>query len=54
MLPAVHLDHQPLLKAHEIGDVRTKRLLTAELASTQLTATEVLPHEAFTLGLSSA
>ena len=35
MLTAIHLDHEPALAAHEIGDVRLDRLLPHEFKTTQ-------------------
>jgi len=44
MMPAVDLDDQPRFQAAEVRDVRTNRVLTAELETTETPIAEEHPH----------
>lgn len=43
MLPSIELDNQPLIEADEVHDVASQRVLTAKLASFELTQPYTLP-----------
>ena len=52
MLPAVQLNNQMHLQAHEIDYITTDWMLTSELVSAEPTVTQSLPETA--LGISSS
>ena len=43
MLSAVYFNHEPLLKANEIGDIRSERMLPSELELLQIPLSKQLP-----------
>jgi len=54
MLPAVELDNDPFLKADEVHDIKTDRLLAFEFQAVHSFCAEVSPQEAFSVGGSSS
>ena len=54
MLAAVELDEQLFGHAGEVHDVRTDRLLAPELVAAKLLLAQVVPEEAFGVGLALA
>jgi len=54
MLAAIDFDDQPMLEAAEIRDVIANEVLAAELGAIQSFAAQMLPEQAFRLGLFAA
>ena len=50
MLPAIGFDDQSRSEMHEIDDVGTDRLLTAELLAIQSVCTQMFPEPMFGIG----
>jgi hypothetical protein len=50
MLPAIHFDHQPLLAANEIDNVRSDWFLTNEFMPHQAARAEMTPETKLWLG----
>jgi len=50
VLPAIQLDDEPRLHAHEVGNVRAYRLLAAELPSGQRAIAQEEPQAMFCIG----